>query len=156
MKLKAIASATIFSLIPISVSLATFFVPNLAAAQSLGQAQSDCMRQTLYDSFGNVRRGMTAEAAAFACSSAKPNSSASECVLQTMYDSFGNIRRGMTAEAAAFACGSAKANSSVSECVLQTMYDSFGNIRQRMSAQAAAFACADYRGFPIPVIILQP
>ena len=104
MKLRAISKATIFSLIPISVTLATFLVPNPATAQSLGQAQSDCMRQTLYDSFGNVRRGMTAEAAAFACGSAKVNSSVSECVLQTMYDSFGNIRQGMSAEAAAFAC----------------------------------------------------
>lgn len=65
---------------------------------------SECVRQTMYDYLGNIRPGMTTEAAAFACRSAKFNNGVSECVQQTLYDPFGNIRLGMTAEAAAFAC----------------------------------------------------
>lgn len=158
MKLTVVASATILSLIPIATTLAAiaFLAPSPAAAQTSGYAQSDCVRQTMYDYFGNIRPGMTADAAAFACRNAKVNNRVSDCVRQTMYDYFGNIRPGMTAEAAAFACGSAKFNGDVSECVQQTLYDPFGNIRLGMTAEAAAFACSDTNDFPIPVIILKP
>ncbi len=156
MKLRIITSATLLSLIPLSVTLATIaFLPNPAVAQVLGQSPSDCVREVMYDTFGNVKRGMTAEAAAFACRNARANSSASSCMQQTMYDDFGNIKRGMTAEAAAFACRSARANNSVSGCMQQTMYDDFGNIKRGMTPEAAAFACADYQGYPGKVIIIQ-
>lgn len=158
MKLTVVASATILSLIPIATTLAaiSFLAPSPAAAQTSGYAHSDCVRQTMYDPFGNIRPGMNAEAAAFACRSAKVNNGVSHCVQQTMYDSFGNIRPGMTADAAAFACRSAKFNNGVSECVQQTLYDSFGNIRLGMTAEAAAFTCSDNNDFLIPVIILKP
>lgn len=158
MKLTVVASATVLSLIPMATTLAAiaFLAPSPAAAQTSAYAQSDCVRQTMYDYFGNIRPGMNAEAAAFACRSAKRNNDVSNCVQQTMYDYFGNIRPGMTAEAAAFACGSAKFNSGVSECVQQTLYDNFGNIRPGMTAEAAAFACSDNNDVSIPVIILKP
>ncbi|AFZ19952.1 hypothetical protein [Allocoleopsis franciscana] len=102
MKLTVVASSTLFSLIPISTTLAAiaFLAPSPAAAQTSGYAQSDCVRQTMYDYFGNIRPGMNAEAAAFACRSAKFDNGVSECVQQTLYDPFGNIRLGMNAEAA--------------------------------------------------------
>ena len=102
MKLTVVASSTLFLLIPISTTLAAiaFLASSPAAAQTSGYAQSDCVRQTMYDYFGNIRPGMTADAAAFACRSAKFDNGVSDCVRQTMYDYFGNIRPGMNAEAA--------------------------------------------------------
>ena len=67
MKPRSLSSAVIFS-ISASFATVTVFAPNPATAQTLVQSRSECVRQTMYDAMGNIRRGMTAEAAAFACS----------------------------------------------------------------------------------------
>jgi chromosome condensin MukBEF complex kleisin-like MukF subunit len=106
MKLTTITSTSILSLIPVSVflTLTPLLLMTPATAQTSGHVQSECVRQTMYDAFGNIRPGMTAEAAAWACRGTTYNNAASDCVRQTLYDRFGNIRSGMTAEAAALAC----------------------------------------------------
>jgi hypothetical protein len=106
MKLTTIASTSILSWILISVflTLTPLLLTTQTTAQTSGHIQSECVRQTMYDAFGNIRPGMTAEAAAWACRGATYNNPASDCVRQTLYARFGNIRPGMTAEAGALAC----------------------------------------------------
>ncbi|HEY9666845.1 MAG TPA: hypothetical protein V6C91_08565 [Coleofasciculaceae cyanobacterium] len=158
MKLRSITPATIVSLLPISTTLAAiaFLAPTPATAQLLHQPQSQCIQRTMYDAFGNIKPGMTAEAAAFACQRASVHNSVGNCVQETLYDAFGNIKPGMSAEAAAFACRSGSSNYAVSDCVQQTMYDAFGNIRPGMNAQSAAFACSDPSNSPGYIIIVKP
>ncbi len=67
MEPRSIISAAIFS-ISANLAAVTFLAPNPAMAETIAQSRSGCVRQTMYDAMGNIRRGMTAEAVAFACS----------------------------------------------------------------------------------------
>ncbi|MCL1466902.1 hypothetical protein LAY41_21155 [Argonema galeatum A003/A1] len=84
----------------------------IAACQNATTAEQsvaigNCLKDTMYNSSGGIRNGMSAAAAATVCQRATniiSSQQISKCMINTMYDSRSRLRQGMTANQAVRQC----------------------------------------------------